>query len=130
MHILTPISPGELIDKITILEIKLEEISDPDKLKNVRNEHALLVKAYEEHIPPSVELAGLKEQLLQANKKIWESENDVRTFWNDEKKFNGGAKQSHFYNDERAKIKRKINEFLGSTIIEEKSHPHYEHKTS
>jgi hypothetical protein len=127
MEILIPVSPGELIDKITILEIKQREITDEAKLVNVRAELALLSQVYAKEISESDELTQLKEQLLTANKKVWESENDVREFWQDEVKFNAGAKQSHFYNDERMKAKRAINDLLGSTIIEVKSHPKYEH---
>jgi hypothetical protein len=128
MEILAPISPGELIDKLTILEIKLKEITDEGKLVAVRQEHDFLNEVYVKEIPASPALALLQEKLLGANQKIWNSENHVREFWNDEKEFNRGAKESHFYNDERAKIKREINALLGSSINEVKSHPAYEHK--
>jgi hypothetical protein len=128
MEILAPISPGELIDKMTILEIKLVEITDSAKLKNIQAEYDFLSGVFQKEIVCTDELLTLKEELRTTNKKIWESENDVRAFWNDDALFNKGAKQSHFYNDERAKIKRQINELLGSSIIEEKSHPKYEHK--
>ncbi len=128
MQIYAPISPGELIDKITILEIKLAEITDPAKLKNVQVEHDFLNAVFEKEIPSTPELIQLKEQLRAANKKIWDGENDVRAHWDDEALFNKAAKQSHFYNDERMKFKRAINDILGSSIIEEKSHPKYEHK--
>ena len=96
MELQTLISPGELIDKITILEIKLEEISDEQKLKNVRQEYVLLSDVCEKEIQSSEQLNTLKQKLRAANQKIWESENDVREFWNDDVRFNAGAKQSHF----------------------------------
>lgn len=127
MDIYIPVSPAELMDKLTILEIKLREITDADKLKNIHQEHSLLAEICTKELPVSSELSVLKEKLLFANQKIWESENDVREFWNDNERFIAGAKQSHFYNDERAEVKREINTLLGTNIIEEKSHPKYEH---
>jgi len=167
MQILTPISPGELFDKITILEIKLAEMTDPQKLANVRREFDLLMGVVESGVTDRIQfleltltevsvteeeialrtqlemlmsirelgiknspvLSKLYRQLYEANKKIWDTENDVREFWNDDLKFLKAARGSHFHNDERARIKREINTLLGSSIIEEKSHPKYEHKT-
>jgi len=128
MQIQIPVSPGELVDKITILEIKLDELLDVTKLKNVRQELDLLNAVVKEKIHDSPELSLLKTQLRSINKKIWDSENFVRQHWNDDARFVGGARQSHYNNDERARLKREINAFLGSTISEEKSHPTYEHK--
>lgn len=128
MHILTPVSPGELIDKITILEIKRTEISDAAKLVNVQNEYDVLQQILIQNVPVSDELQKLKEELRTVNKKIWDSENDIRAHWNEDMEFLAASRQSHFYNDERARLKRAINDVLGSTIIEEKSHPTYEHK--
>lgn len=121
------VSPGELIDKLTILEIKMEEIHDTKKLVNVERELTLLLDVMKKELPPSEELTRLHTELRIINKKIWDTENDVREFWNDDAKFLAGARGSHFYNDERARVKREINQLLGSTIIEEKSHPKYEH---
>ena len=126
-----PVSPGELVDKLTILEIKLKEITDTTKLVNIQSEYSLLQETLTQKITISEELLeaflSLKEELLAVNKRIWDSENEVREFWNDDARFIAGAKQSHFYNDERSRIKRAISSLLGSTIIEEKSHPKYEH---
>ena len=124
-----PISPAELIDKLTILEIKLAEIEDEKKLSNIQHEYSLLLRVYSDEVQESPELLTLRQRLFDTNKMIWDSENHVRKFWNDDKEFNVGAKQSHFYNDERAKIKQEINELLESNIIEEKSHPEYKHDT-
>lgn len=127
MYVTTPISPGELIDKITVLEIKSTEITDESKLVNVRTELGLLTEVAKS-LPESGELKALWSDLGHINKLIWDSENDIREFWNDDAKFLKGARDSHFNNDERARLKRRINELCGSTIIEEKSHPAYEHK--
>lgn len=131
MQVSVPISPGELVDKLTILEIKLVEITDETKLVNIQSEYALLHVAMTEKITISEELleafTSLKQELRLINKKIWDSENDIREFWNDDIRFIERAKESHFYNDERARIKRAISSLLGSAILEEKSHPKYEH---
>jgi hypothetical protein len=127
MHIVTPVSPGELIDKITILEIKTVEITDELKLQNVKKELNLLLETVK-ILPETAELHTLWNELRQINKLIWDSENHVREFWNDDIEFLRAARESHHNNDERALMKRRINELCGSSIIEEKSHPKYEHK--
>lgn len=128
MQILVCISPGELIDKITILEIKLSEITDPLKLKNVQDEFDVLSEILTKQIVISDSLRELYIELRSINKKIWDTENEVREFWNDAAKFLEAARGSHYQNDERARVKREINTLLDSSIIEEKSHPKYEHK--
>lgn len=128
MEILTPVSPGELIDKITILEIKMVEIHDAEKLVNVKCELTLLTEILQKEVVLSEKLTELHTELRSINKKIWDTENDVRAFWNDDKKFLKASRSSHYENDERARVKREINTLLGSSIIEEKSHPKYEHK--
>ncbi|MCF7815431.1 MAG: DUF6165 family protein [Candidatus Pacebacteria bacterium] len=128
MSIHIPVSAAELIDKITILEIKCSEFTDSNKLANVKDELDALTEVVKSSVNDSLELEKLHTELRLINKKIWDSENDVRQFWNDDEKFNAGAKQSHYYNDERARVKKEINQLLGSSIIEEKSHPAYEHK--
>ncbi len=127
MHVLTPVSPGELIDKITILEIKMEEIRDAEKRLNVEYELKLLTEVLKRDISSSEKLNVLHTELRIINKKIWDTENDIREFWNDDISFLSAARGSHFYNDERSRVKREINQLLGSTIVEEKSHPKYEH---
>jgi hypothetical protein len=126
MFIPVPCSPGEVIDKITVLEIKLELIVDEAKLAHVREEYALLKKILEEKIHLSEEILTLKEELKRVNKSIWDSEDMVRAYWNDDQKFLDGARNSHAMNDERARVKRSINVILGSSIMEVKSHPNYE----
>ena len=122
-----PVSHGELIDKITILEIKMVEIHDAEKLVNVKRELRLLTEVLQKEVTSSEKLTELHIELRSINKKIWDTENDVREFWNDDVKFLAAARGSHFENDARARVKREINQLLGSTIIEEKSHPKYEH---
>ncbi len=128
MHILIPVAAGELVDKLTILEIKLAEVKEAEKLKNIQKEYDLLMEVYRKEISPSAELDRLYKELLESNKKEWDHENDVREFWNDDAIFLAGARATHYQNDVRARLKREINELLGSTIMEEKSHPKYEHK--
>ncbi|QQR64921.1 hypothetical protein IPH92_05225 [Candidatus Kaiserbacteria bacterium] len=128
MQILIPCSPGELIDKITILEIKLSEITDVAKIENIKKELSLLTEVLNREIPSSEALEVLHTELRTANKKIWDTENDVRQFWNEDALFLKASRGSHFNNDERARVKRAINELLGSGIMEEKSHPKYEQK--
>lgn len=128
MHILIPTSPGELIDKITILEVKLSEFSDVVKIANVKNELELLVKVMDQELERSSVLDDLRAELKSVNKKIWDTENDVREFWNDDERFIEAARSSHYNNDERARVKSMINELLGSKILEEKSHPKYTHE--
>lgn len=128
MQILIPCSPGELIDKITILEIKLSEITDVAKIENIKKELSLLTEVLDREVPRSDTLEVLHTELRTANKKIWDTENDVRQFWNEDALFLKASRGSHFNNDERARVKRAINELLGSGIMEEKSHPKYEQK--
>lgn len=116
-----PVSPAELLDKITILEIKQECISDPAKLQNVEKELMLLQEELKK-LPQSSELEKLKGGLKKANKIIWDSEELVRERWEDDAECLKQARISHAGNDERFRAKRAINELVGSTIIEEKSH--------
>jgi len=121
------VSPGELIDKISILELKLQEFTDVHKIENVKSELEFLDRILKSELQESEALIALHTELRSVNKSIWDSENDVREYWDDEKRFNEAARNSHYKNDERARLKREINDLLGSKIIEEKSHPKYEH---
>jgi len=116
-----PVSPAELLDKITILEIKEERIQDEVKLANVRAELALLVAELAK-LPTSPELITFKEKLKKANKVIWDSEELIRERWDEDAEALKQAKISHAGNDERFRLKRAINDLLGSAITEEKSH--------
>ncbi len=122
------VSPGELIDKITILEIKLERIEDADKLANVKLDWETLSAARDAAIEPSGELERLSAELKQANERLWEIEDDIRDRERN-KDFGDAfvelARGVYKTNDKRAALKREINELLGSSLIEEKSYAAY-----
>jgi|TARA_B110000444_G_C18849646_1_gene604537 hypothetical protein len=114
---LVQISKGELIDKITILEIKDDKITDPEKLKNVRHELETIRKL---EFPTPV-----KEKLMDVNRKLWDVEDDLRVLEKKEKfddEFVQKARSVYKLNDERSRLKKVINIEEGSTIVEEKSH--------
>jgi hypothetical protein len=121
MNILTPVGPGELYDKISILEIKSEKITDEQKLALVRYELSELQKVAQPHPVDAALYAKLKD----INLKIWAVEDDIRT---EEKKqafgeeFVGLARSVYILNDQRAMIKKEINLRLGSDIVEVKGH--------
>jgi Family of unknown function (DUF6165)/Tetratricopeptide repeat/Glycosyltransferase family 9 (heptosyltransferase) len=120
-----PVSAGELIDKITILEIKLDRIRDAGKRANVRRELDLLRAARAESLPSSPELVALTAELRAINQRLWDIENGVRDCdaagdFGD--RFVALARSVYAANDERAALKRRINALLGSTIVEEKSY--------
>lgn len=122
------VAPGELIDKVTILEIKLERISDVAKLRNVEHEYAVLSATMRAKIIETPALATLRADLKSANEAIWQAEEDVRAFERRQdfgRPFIEAARSVYFNNDRRAEIKRRINEMLGSRLIEEKSHDPY-----
>lgn len=123
-----PISPGELIDKITILQIKSERITDPLKVANVRNELALLESTWRESPFSTSDVDAEWASLRRINEKLWDVEDllrekeRARTF---DQEFIDLARAVYFTNDERAAIKREINTKLGSKIVEEKSYAKY-----
>jgi len=123
-----PGSPGELIDKITILEIKFEKILDVSKRMNVGRELEALSISLEQNIIISTELAALKLNLKKVNEVLWDIEDDIRSC---ERKSDFGpifvklARSVYFQNDRRAALKKEINVLLGSDIIEEKSYAKY-----
>ena len=122
------IAPGELVDKITILEIKLERITDESKLQNVRTEWTVLTVARDVNLPRSSELDDLTAKLKEVNEKLWLIEDHIRDCerqkdFSDE--FIRLARAVYFNNDDRARLKRSINDLLGSTLIEEKSYAAY-----
>jgi|TARA_B110000881_G_C18410266_1_gene430569 hypothetical protein len=123
--ILAEISAGELIDKITILEIKKIKINDNDKLKDVTKELASLNNTLKEVIPDYSKIKMLKDELKSINLKLWDIENGKRLAEkknNFNEKFIQLARSVYKENDERSKIKLKINNILGSNIKEVKSH--------
>jgi hypothetical protein len=123
-----PISPGELLDKITILRIKAARMSDPSKVANVKHELALLEKTWSESGAAAVNLGNEEANLTHVNEKLWVIEDEIR----DEERakrfterFIELARAVYFTNDERAAIKKRINTLLGSSIVEEKSYKQY-----
>jgi len=123
--VVVPIAPGELIDKITILEIKAERVGDPAKVQNVRNELESLRAARDLSIVPSQELAALTAELLAINEAIWKIEDAIRGCERNGdfgQRFIELARSIYQTNDRRAAVKRRINEHLGSRIVEEKSY--------
>jgi hypothetical protein len=123
--ILVPTSPGELIDKLTILRLKAEQITDPAKLANVQHEQQVLRAIADAHLPRSDALAALWDDLYRINGDLWVIEDDIRAF-EARKDFGPGfialARAVYVTNDERAAIKKRINVLLGSAIVEEKSY--------
>ena len=122
------ISPGELMDRITILEIKAERLSDPKQLENVRFELALLVRAREQAIPDAAAIRTPSEELRRVNETLWEIEDDIRACERAKEfgpRFVELARAVYFNNDRRSALKRQINLALGSAIIEEKSYAAY-----
>ncbi len=127
-ELLVPISPGELIDKITILEIKSERIQDAAKLHNVRTELALLTDTWKASPFSATDISADWNGLREVNAKLWDIEDDIR-----EKERAGDfgpgfielARAVYFTNDVRAAIKRRINTALGSVLVEEKSYSDY-----
>ncbi|MDP6428536.1 MAG: DUF6165 family protein [Rhodospirillales bacterium] len=122
------IAPGELIDKITILAIKLERIIEADKLQNIRREMDILARTRAEALPASAELDRLTEKLKAVNEKLWQIEDDIReceAAGDFGPRFVELARAIYINNDARAEAKREINLLLGSDIIEEKSYKPY-----
>ena len=131
--ILVPISPGELIDKITILQIKSERMSDPAKLANVRNELSALEKTWMAHPAASQDIAELRARLKAVNERLWVIEDDIRLKEKAQAfdaEFIRLARSVYFENDERAAIKKEINLALGSAYVEEKSYEDYGARSS
>jgi Family of unknown function (DUF6165) len=126
--VLVPISPGELLDKITILRIKAVRIGDPAKVRNVRLELELLEKTWRESGCSAANLAAEERSLHEVNERLWDVEDRIRdkearqTFDRD---FIELARAVYICNDERAAIKKRVNVALGSRIIEEKSYKPY-----
>ena len=125
---LIPISWGELFDKITILQIKLENLKDKNALKNVKIEYDELFKIYENNFRVDANAKRLLAELKKINKTLWNIEDDIRdkerhkTF---DEEFIELARSVYITNDERARIKRNINNSFGSQLIEEKSYSDY-----
>ena len=124
----TPISPGELVDKITILEIKKEFIVDSNKLKNINYEYNLLMKIYNNDVSKTDGVDVLKTKLKNINLSLWKIEDDIRDCERDkifDNTFVELARSVYFTNDKRSKVKLEINLLLNSSLVEEKSYKDY-----
>jgi chaperonin cofactor prefoldin len=128
MTILLEVSPGELIDKMTILEIKLAHLANPDQLANVRREYDLVKQTFSECVENTPALADLIGELKVANLALWEIEDAIRDHERNQdfgETFVQLARSVYRTNDRRSAIKRRINRLLDSTLIEEKSYHAY-----
>lgn len=130
--ILTPTAPGELVDKITVLKIKQERISEPHKLANINKELMFLEETREKYFPKDEEFAEklreLELGLKKSNEEIWDMGDKIRDLGEKHdfgQEFIKVAYGIHLANDKRAGIKKEINLLLGSSIIEEKSYQHW-----
>jgi DNA-binding GntR family transcriptional regulator len=127
-EILVPVSFGELLDKIAILEIKSERMTDKAKLANVRRELEALNATWAAHPASGKDIRELRAALKAVNERLWSIEDDIRT---QEKQQSFGAefirlaRSVYFENDERSRIKKDINLALGSAYVEEKSYEDY-----
>ncbi len=123
--ILAEISVGELLDKMTILEIKLEKISDKESLKIIEKEYQILNKM---DVVDKNQYKALFDELKSTNRKLWDIENEKRLCEKNSdfgEKFIQVSRDVHFMNDKRAKIKSKINQLSGSNIREVKQYTKY-----
>ena len=127
--ILVPISPGELLDKITILQIKTERMSDPVKVANVKIELDALTNVWSNSVSEDDTVKQLHKALKTINEALWDIEDDIR---DEERAKNFGekfielARSVYVTNDQRAEAKKKLNAHLGSTLVEEKSYQDYQ----
>lgn len=124
-----PVSPGEVLDKITILEIKSERISDPDKVVNVRRELELLLKTWQQSVEQDETIHRIHAELKAINEALWEIEDDIRDKERAkefDQHFIELARRVYVTNDQRANAKKALNSYLGSEIVEEKSYQDYQ----
>jgi len=127
-EILIPISPGELLDKITILRIKSARISDPEKLVNIRKELEMLDNIWNQSVTPDATITQLTEELTSINEALWDIEDDIRDEERQKRfgdRFIELARSVYVTNDRRAEAKKQVNLHLGSDIVEEKSYQDY-----
>lgn len=128
MSVLVPVSWGEVIDKITILEIKAERLTDQAKIANVTKELNELAAVRDREFPNHAGLAALAAELKAINESLWVIEDDIRDCERAKDfgpKFIELARAVYVTNDERAAAKRRVNELLGSALVEEKSYAAY-----
>jgi hypothetical protein len=125
MPLLAPISVGELLDKITILELKRDAIADPAKRANVHRELAALEAVRRREVAPDPGLEGLCTELKAVNGRLWQIEDEIREHEHAgrfDARFIELARSVYRENDRRAQLKRRINEVTGSELVEEKSY--------
>ena len=126
--ILVEVSVGELLDKISILEIKKEKIKDPDKLKYISDEHKILQEQYRLNVKNDIKLNELYQSLKIINSRLWTIEDDKRKCEKEQdftENFIKLSRDVHILNEERAKIKLEINNYTGSKIKEIKEYFSY-----
>ena len=126
--IIVEVSIGELLDKISILEIKQEKIKDPEKLKFIFDEHSVLKEQLDKNVKSDDKLDNLFQSLKDINSKLWLIEDDKRQCEKDKdfsEKFIKLSRDVHFLNDDRAKIKLEINNHTKSKIKEIKAYTNY-----
>lgn len=126
--IAVPVSFGELLDKVAILQIKSERMSDPAKLANVRRELDALNSTWGQSAESRIDIQELLAALKAVNERLWVIEDDIRIKESKQEfdaEFIGLARSVYFENDERARLKRDINLKLGSALVEEKSYQDY-----
>jgi prefoldin subunit 5 len=123
-----PVSPGEVLDKITILEIKSERMDDAEKVANVKRELELLQASWRQHVDEDETVGRIHAELKAINEELWEIEDDIR----DKERarefddvFIALARSVYVTNDKRANAKKELNVYLGSEIVEEKSYQDY-----
>jgi hypothetical protein len=127
-ELLVPVSPGELLDKITILRIKSARMTDPAKLKNVRYELKLLEHTWSESVSGVSRVTGEEAALQEVNERLWDIEDRIRDLERENRfdaEFVALARSVYIENDERAAIKKRINLALGAKLVEEKSYKEY-----
>lgn len=127
-QILIPVSPGELLDKITILEIKSERIESVEKRSNVSKELGMLNKVWATMIPDDADITAMRVELKSINETLWEIEDDIRKEeYNKQfgERFVELARSVYITNDQRSDVKKRINIQLKSEIVEEKSYEDY-----
>jgi hypothetical protein len=128
MSLMTPISCGELLDKLTILRIKKERIDNEEKLKNINNELKQLAGIFDEQVEKSEELDRLIDELRAVNEQLWDIEDEIRACEKDKdygERFIELARSVYLTNDKRANLKYQINSVTGSELVEEKSYEEY-----
>ncbi len=128
-QISVPVSFGELLDKMTILEIKQDHMTDADKLANVRHEYEVLDALWQQHAEESSEVTTKRAELKVVNQSLWDIEDDIRVKESRrefDEEFIKLARAVYYTNDDRARLKKELNTALGSDIVEEKSYQFYE----